>query len=235
MSEIKKVETIDMFPKLNINNNNMGLKSNKNSSKINVNQPVEEVLVIGDRPPNDRVPNREPNRTPTRASERIPLSDEIVLNAEYLVPKLKDDHYTYKAAKSKTYIIPILESEGESDNPTISCATFVNEVLWRSGVCKPGERWYTAGGKDLVIRRLDSKGITYTVHEGDNDPPRPGDIYHTKNWGHCGIVTAVNGNEFETCEVNGNGAGYKTMRWKKSGMHFIRINGKQMEDDSKGD
>lgn len=234
MNEIKKIGTSNKLSKLNIN---MGLKSNKNSSKINANQPVEEVWVIGDRPPNDRVPNREPNRTPTRASEHVPLSDEMVLRAKYLIPILQKGDYHYKAAKSKTYITPILESEGESEHPTASCSTFVNEVLYWSGVCKAGERWYTAGSD--VKNRLKDRGISYTVHETDNDPPRPGDIFHKKNWSHCGIVTAVNGNEIEICEVNNNGnkdcAEYNTIRWKEKGMHFIRINGKQMEDGSKGD
>ena len=145
-------------------------------------------------------------------------AERIVTAAKQTYSRMVKYTYRYSGLdKGTKYYIPLTSSKNPNPNKA-SCATFVNQVLYTAGLCKSGNRWYTAGSS--VKSKLKAKGISFTTPS----TPRPGDIFHTSGWSHTGIVASVHGNTIETYEVVRKtpcAVHKKSKKWK--GMHFIRL------------
>ena len=225
MTEIKKIETSKMFSKLNINSSN--IESINNSLQINKIQSVEEKNI-------DKIKKENPIELYDVQVDEIEIVDPKVI-----VDKASDDiaymqdkkhEYTYLGLKDKRakYTISLFNKNNKNPNNKASCATFVNQVLYDSGLCEEGPRWYTANYK-VAKQKLKDRNYNFELP----DKPKPGDIFRDKYRHHCGIVAAVYGNKIETYEVVNNGkkccAVHKTVDMDSK--VYIRITGRKDVND----
>ena len=109
-------------------------------------------------------------------------------------------HEMYIATGGNVYV-PIVNSDGSANTPgsigrNISCAAFVSQVLYNSGILKSGTRIVWASHDAWsIINNFSSKGVTLTQIT-DCNQAQPGDIIHYYNPSnssayHTAIITDV--------------------------------------------